>query len=708
VAIVAVLYISDQVVGPHLQLLRNICDPRSNSKPHVTVRYAENLPIPAQHLTRWVDYIDVIEPGAFGVEDEWSQLNRTVYLRCESDQLTDLEHKPDYPNSVFHVTIYDGKSLDFARALLKVIRKFEWRFRVPLPSNTTLSTIHVKAKRSPKTGRRRPYRLEARKLFTELTSRPMTRRLVESLSDTQRLDLVEAVCAHLHDAVANFERVPQRPLLREHRSGHSTGVNEGDVHLTPPELAEEVARYAVDLLPPESVVHFGDPAVGTGAFYGALLQALPRQRIASAIGVDISPQQVDSAYSRWSHRGMNVELGDYLHMGRLPHRTLILANPPYRRHHAIQSDYKAKLRERASVEVGINVDGRAGLYVYFLLLTHEWMEKDALAAWLIPSEFMQSNYGAAVRYYLTHHVQLLRVHRFDHRERQFENAEVLPAVVVFRNRTPQPEDEALLSEGGTLHNPAYRALIPLQSLRSTTKWIVTRQPEPCLETTVTVGDLFSVRRGIATGANDFFILSRGEAERLRLPEFALKPVLPKARNLSLDVIERGPDGYPLVTPQLCMLDCNLAESEIESQFPQLAAYLAEGKARGLLNRNLISRRKPWYRQEQRLPARFLCTSMGRGSADYPPIRFFLNKSDAVVTNTYTMMYPRSELADFLRLHPQMETELLKILHETSRATMRHQWRIHAGGLIKMEPNDLLKVPLHSCPDWLSQMVQPRF
>jgi adenine-specific DNA-methyltransferase len=707
VATVAVLYISDDVVGPHLQLLRNICDPKSKSKPHVTVRYAENLAIPLQHLTRWVDHIDVIEPGAFGVDDEWSQLNRTVYLRCESDQLTDLEHKPDYPNSVFHVTLYDGHSLDFARSLLKVIRSFEWRFRVPLPPSTTLSTIQVKGKRALRTGRRPPFPPEARKLFEELTSRPMTRRLVENLNDAQRLDLAEAICTNLHDAIGSFERVPRRPFAGGRKEDQPPSVNKGDVHLTPPELAEAVARYAVDLLPANTPVHFGDPAVGTGAFYGALLQVLPRERIGSAIGVDISPEQVDSAYSRWSHRGMDVELGDYLHMGRLSHRSLILANPPYRRHHAIPPDYKWKLRERASVEVGINVDGRAGLYVYFLLLTHEWMEQDAIAAWLIPSEFMQSNYGAAVRYYLTHLVQLIRVHRFDHHERHFENAEVLPAVVVFRNRKPNPDDEALLSEGGTLQSPAYCVSAPFHSLRSTEKWVISRAPEPCRESAIYIGDLFSVRRGIATGANDFFVLTRSEADRRRLPSFALKPVLPKARTLSGDIVERASDGYPLINPQLCMLDCDIEEQVIELQFPELAAYLAEGKARGLLTRNLISRRKPWYRQEQRSPAQFLCTSMGRGNAENPPIRFLLNKSDAVATNTYTMMYPRTELAQLLREQPHLEIELLDVLRETSRASMRHQWRIHAGGLIKMEPNDLLRVPIHSCPEWLAHVVQPR-
>jgi hypothetical protein len=139
VASVSVLYVADAVVGPHLELLRRVCEPWSSSKPHIT---------------------DVIAPGSFGVNDEWSQSNRTVYLRCESDELLGLEHKPHFPSSFFHVTVYDGRSLEFARSLLAVLSRFEWGFRVPLPKSTTLSKVEIKPRAMRKKGRRRPYSAE--------------------------------------------------------------------------------------------------------------------------------------------------------------------------------------------------------------------------------------------------------------------------------------------------------------------------------------------------------------------------------------------------------------------------------------------------------------------------------------------------------------------------------------------------------------------
>src|SRR5258707_252408 len=105
-----------------------------------------------------------------------------------------------------------------------------------------------------------------------------------------------------------------------------------------PELARDIAAYAISQIEhQDEPIDFGDSAVGTGAFYAALLQLLPKGRLASAIGVDINSAQVAAARWRWADKGMQVLDGDYLHMDRLPPRTLVLANPPYLRHQSIPS-----------------------------------------------------------------------------------------------------------------------------------------------------------------------------------------------------------------------------------------------------------------------------------------------------------------------------------------------------------------------------------
>src|SRR5271167_846555 len=132
---VSLLPIDDSVVGPHLQLLRQICEPSSVSRPHVTVRYFERLQVPEEYRRIRVAYIDLIGPGMFKPSSGSSagttnRSSQTVFIRCKSDDLTPLEHKPHFPESDFHITIYDGKSRIFARRLLGELQKFKWCFRV--------------------------------------------------------------------------------------------------------------------------------------------------------------------------------------------------------------------------------------------------------------------------------------------------------------------------------------------------------------------------------------------------------------------------------------------------------------------------------------------------------------------------------------------------------------------------------------------------
>ncbi|MBI3247030.1 MAG: SAM-dependent DNA methyltransferase [Deltaproteobacteria bacterium] len=678
------------------------------SRPHVTVRYFERLSIPKEYLSTKVIYIDLIAPGSFGLEATDPATSRTVFIRCKSDDLVPLEHKPHYPASEFHITVYDGKSTKLAKALLKVLKSFEWQFRVPLPRDTALTRIKIKPRRSRREQTPREYKAILEQIFYNATSEHLSWQYLVNLSDQQRLKLSRAICNHLRQATANFRKIGF-DYGQSTNNTERTNVGKSDepeIHLTPPELAREIAEYAVGLIDPTgSRVHFGDPAVGTGAFYSALLQAISQKQVASAIGIDISIQQVAAAQWRWSHRGMEVIRGDYLHMERLPPRTLILANPPYLRHQGIPSKYKQELRERASVNMGMRVSARSGLYVYFLLLSHAWMKQDAVAAWLVPSEFMQTAYGAAIRHYLTHRVQLVRIHQFGHDDPQFENALVLPAVIAFRNHPPCVGQTAILSAGGTLGNPTTSERVRVEVLRREAKWFIPRRPlSKYRSSDVRIRDIFVVRRGIATGANDFFVMKREAAARLGIPKDALRPVLPKARTLETDIVEREADGYPQVYPQLCLLDYHLTEDEIRTQHPRLMEYLMTARGLGILDRYLVRQRHPWYKQEQREPAPFLCTYMGRRRADAPPIRFIWNKSDAVVTNTYLMLYPRAALARLLQDRPGVAAEMFALLQGTARETMSESWRVHAGGLYKIEPGELLDVRLSSSPPWLVQIV----
>jgi methylase of polypeptide subunit release factors len=66
---------------------------------------------------------------------------------------------------------------------------------------------------------------------------------------------------------------------------------------------------------------------------------------------------------------------------------VLVANPPYVRHHHLAFEDKLRLQSRVLRELGIQISGLSGLYVYFILLADRLLRAGAVASWLIPGEF---------------------------------------------------------------------------------------------------------------------------------------------------------------------------------------------------------------------------------------------------------------------------------------------------------------------------------
>lgn len=462
---------------------------------------------------------------------------------------------------------------------------------------------------------------------------------------------------------------------------------------TPTVLAREVLSYGLSLMPQGQRVRFFDPAIGTGSFYSALLEMIGDMPLEVAKGYEVDPHYGEPARLLWAGSGLNIEIADFTQTK--PPRdgfNLLICNPPYVRHHHLGSDEKKRLQVESKVAAGVNLSGLAGLYCHFLALSHCWMSADGVAGWLIPSEFMDVNYGRELKRYLLEEVTLLRIHRFDPHDVQFDDALVSSAVVWFKNTKPPAGHLVEFSYGGTHAKPVVTRLIESVELVKEAKWTrFPRQEIRVAENRPIISDLFNIKRGIATGGNEFFILTRDKINELGLPIEFFRPILPSPRYIDKDEITADAQGNPILSQSLFLLDCRLQEIEIEKRYPNLWSYLESGKAE-MASRFLCKSRSIWYKQEDRQPTSFVCTYMGRGdSKSGRPFRFLLNHSRAIAANTYLMLYPKPHVARRLIERPSAVRETWKLLNNIRPESLMNEGRVYGGGLYKMEPKELAKV-----------------
>lgn len=452
---------------------------------------------------------------------------------------------------------------------------------------------------------------------------------------------------------------------------------------TPRWIAEGMAQWVLGCKPDVIV----DPACGFGVLLDACRNLGHKGQL---MGYEIDAELVQRAHEGYfGEPTINVRCTDFLATSRQEIPAAIV-NPPYNKFQ--RRDLPQGLLLEIARETGMLASGFTNQYALFLYLVLARLRQGGRAAFIVPSEFLATGYGAQVKQYLLDNRRLRQLIIFDTDERIFPEAATTACVMLF---DVAPCDSlAVWHLAGLSDAQQYAALcagrptrtadaeIPYEALEAESNWQGLGRVEADFNGFVPFRVFGEVKRGIATGANEFFILKPSEAKSLGLTSSDLQPCIASAGAVPELVFTDD------MWSSLCQEDrpCYLFDG-VAGQGQAARQYLAYGEEQGYHQRYLTRMRKPWYRLESRRPAPLLLAVFGRDG-----FRVSLNRSRAVNLTAFHGFYPSGPF------HVLLPTIWLYFKTSTAQEAFARQQRSYGDGLKKLEPGDWSKLMV---PDWRS-------
>lgn len=464
---------------------------------------------------------------------------------------------------------------------------------------------------------------------------------------------------------------------------------------TPPDVVELMIERAAAVMPsPETIV---DPGAGVGAFS---LSAARRWPTAKVQAVDINVVTLGLLAARLAVEGqatrVELLLEDFI---RWVQRTddarrdprLFLGNPPYTRHQELDRATKA----RALKASGDLVDsGLSGLAAYFLAASIQQLSDADALCFVLPGSWTEGRHGKGLRRWLWEHtsrsVELLA---FPADVEIFPGTRVMAVVLTIgpKSQATPPFLAGRVSRGPSNLVAGNLAPVPRHGDRPTSFGpLLWATDAGSAKDMVPMSSVGRVRRGVATGANDFFFLTDDEAAAI--PNRYLRPGVRRLREVESNALDDAAHTRLGEAGRRRWL-LTLTGPE-DATHTKVRALLKAGEEQGYHERYLTRIRQWWYAVEPAEAPHIIVSLMSKES-----FRAVLNLVGAIPSNSMYGIH----LDD-----PNMAGTLCSWLNSRpGQEAIRSRARHYSDGLLKLEPSDYMSVPVPATSLGASRWRAPR-
>lgn len=445
-------------------------------------------------------------------------------------------------------------------------------------------------------------------------------------------------------------------------------------YFTPP----EVANFMVQWVTSANELNILDPAIGNSIFSKT---ALLLGKDVKFVGYEIDPLIVESFPSP---DNTEIYLEDFLLSSWKEKYDSIIANPPYLKFQYISNREKIQKSFENNSEVVPN--RLANSYIWFIIKCIQQLRPNGRMAFLVPPDFFDSVTGRVVREYLLKTQSLESVVSLDNlKDPIFPGVLTNACILLISNRLNKsfsvfiPDSLEDLQFSKYLRQSTDNMVVDYSSLTSYQTWgFLIRggaYREFSNQRLSNLAEFCNVRRGLATGANKYFLMDFNKINTLQLSKGEYIKVIPR----SLPIIKGAFTGKLFNeladSGQSVYLFC---PGKIVSEGAK--RYIEEGVQQGISKLSLPASRKPWYSRENVRSAPILVGQASRGKVKV--VRNF--ETDVVHLTAFHGIYP-------LGCWEKYTNAIYAILKsEYGQLLLKESAKIMANGLMKFQPRDLQK------------------
>jgi len=469
-------------------------------------------------------------------------------------------------------------------------------------------------------------------------------------------------------------------------------------YYTPQPIAEFICRWAITK-PTQKVL---EPSCGDGNFIEAAIKrflqlGVPKNKLFGLLkGIELVAREAEESKRRAASYGLNSttiinsDFFSYISNANGDgHYDVVIGNPPFIRYQNFPEEHRKKAFEMME-EIGLTPNKLTNIWVPFLVLSANSLNKNGKLGMVIPAELFQVKYAAQTRIFLAKFFSRITIVTF--------------TKLVFQNI--QQEVVLLLCEKDVSDNPGIR-VVELSSLEELeklnistiqksavkslehnsekwTKYFLEEYEIHLLRKIKTdpriklASDIMDVDVGLVTGRNEFFMINEDTAAMWKIKPYTQK-VVGKSNHFKGIIFkeddfdsnaEASFDGYLFLPPAKDFEDLPKACKD----------YIKYGEEQNFHTGYKCRIRKRWYITPSLwTPDAFVLRQVG----DYPKV--IINKTDACSTDTIHRV----------RFKRKIEPELLALsfLNSLTFAFSEITGRSYGGGVLTFEPTEIEELPL---------------